>query len=122
MAKRILLIDDDQFIRELYEDIFKEAGYEVQAAPGGEEGLVKAREGGHDLILLDVMMPKLDGLGVLKGLKDNPPRQKNGVILLLTNLAHDPVVKEALTMGAKEVLVKADYNPDQLLEKVKNYL
>lgn len=122
MAKRILLIEDDQFTRELYEDVFASAEFELESAPDGEAGLTKAREGGYSLILLDVMMPKLDGLGVLKGLKENPAKKTNGPILLLTNLAHDPVVKEALATGAKDYLVKADFNPDELVEKIKTYL
>lgn len=121
MAKRILLIEDDEFTRELYEDVFKGAGFELESASDGEIGLTKARGGGYDVILLDVMMPKLDGLGVLKGLKTTPPAKSNGPILLLTNLAHDPVVKEALDSGAKDYMVKADYNPDELVEKVKTY-
>lgn len=122
MAKKVLLIEDDQFTRELYMDVFTNEGFEMDSAPDGEAGLVKAREGGYDLILLDVMMPKLDGLGVLKGLKTTPPTKPNGPILLLTNLAHDPVVQEALATGAKDYLVKAEYNPDELLEKLKVYL
>lgn len=122
MAKRILLIEDDQFTRELYEDVFKAAGYDIESAPDGEVGLTKAREGGYDLILLDVMMPKLDGLGVLKGLKQSPPEKQNGSIVLLTNLAHDPVVKEAMANGAKASLVKADFNTDELVERVKTFL
>lgn len=122
MAKKILLIEDDEFTRELYEDVFRNAGLELESAPDGEAGLAKAKEGGYDLILLDVMMPKLDGLGFLKGLKATPPKKPNGPILLLTNLAHDPVVKEALATGAKDYLVKAEFNPDELLEKIKAYL
>lgn len=122
MAKKILLIEDDVFTRELYEDVFGNAGYEIESAPDGEIGLTKAKEGGYDLILLDVMMPRLDGLGFLKGLKTTPPKKSNGPILLLTNLAHDPVVKEALATGAKDYLVKAEFNPDELLEKIKAYL
>lgn len=122
MTKKILLIEDDQFTRELYLDVFSANGFEMDSAPDGEAGLVKAKEGGYDLILLDVMMPKLDGLGVLKGLKASSPKKTNGPIILLTNLAHDPVVKEALETGAKGYLVKAEYNPDELLEKLKAYL
>lgn len=122
MAKKILLIEDDVFTRELYEDVFRNAGFDLESAPDGEAGLAKAREGGYNLILLDVMMPKLDGLGFLKGLKAAPPKKPNGPILLLTNLAHDPVVKEALATGAKDYLVKAEFNPDELLEKIKAYL
>lgn len=122
MAKRILLIEDDQFTRDLYIDVFNASGYEMDSAPDGEAGLVKAKEGGYDLILLDVMMPKLDGLGVLKGLKSSPAKKANGPIILCTNLAHDPVVKEALETGAKDYIVKAEYNPDELLTKLKTYL
>ena len=122
MSAKILLIEDDQFTRELYEDVFKNAGFTIDSAADGEAGLVKAKEGGYGLMLLDVMMPRLDGLGVLKGLKATPPKKANGPILLLTNLAHDPVIKEAMANGAKNFLVKADYNPDELIEKIKTYL
>lgn len=122
MAQKILLIEDDQFTRELYEDVFTEAGFDISSAPDGEAGLIKAREGGYDLILLDVMMPKLDGLGFLKGLKAQPAKTPNGPIVLLTNLAHDPVVKEALENGAKAYLVKAELNPDELIAKAKSWL
>lgn len=121
MIKKILLIEDDQFTRELYQDVFTTAGFDIITAPDGEAGLIKAREGGYDLILLDVMMPKLDGLGVLKGLKAQGPKKPNGSIVLLTNLAHDPVVKEALENGAKAYLVKAELNPDELVEKAKSF-
>ena len=119
---RLLLIEDDEFTRDLYKDVFTKAGFEGETAADGEEGVVKAREGSYKLILLDVMMPKLDGLGVLKALKASPAKSANGPILLLTNLAHDPVVTEAIQNGAKDSLVKADYNPDELVTKVKSYL
>lgn len=120
MAKqKILVVDDDQYIRDVYQEIFTGAGFEVTAAVDGEEGLVKVREGGYAIILLDVMMPKLDGLGFLTSLKENPPRKLNGPIILLTNLAHDPVINQALSLGAKGYLIKSNLNPDQLVAKVK---
>lgn len=122
VAQKILLIEDDQFTRELYQDVFKDAGFAMTAAPDGEAGLIKAREGGYDLILLDVMMPKLDGLGFLQGLKAAPAKQPNGPIVLLTNLAHDPIIKEALDNGATAYLVKAELNPDELIAKAKSFL
>lgn len=73
---------------------------------------MKAQEGGFALVFLDVMMTKLDGLGFLKALKYNPPKQASGPVLLLTNLAHDPVVSKALDLGAKSYLIKSDLNPD----------
>lgn len=122
MTKRLLLIEDDEFTRSLYQDVFTDAGFTVDTAPDGELGLTKLREGGYGIVLLDVMMPKLDGLGVLQGLKDQPAKSSNGPIILLTNLAHDPVVDEALKNGAKTYLVKADHNPDELVAKVKSFL
>ena len=121
MSTKILLIEDDEMIRSLYTDVFTKAGFKIDSAADGQEGLIKARVGGYNLILLDIMMPQLDGLGFLKELKDKPIKTPNGSIILLTNLAHDAVVKEALTAGAKDYIVKADYNPDELVEKIKSY-
>lgn len=122
MAKKILIVDDDLYIRELYEEVLKDAGYDVSTASDGEEGLAKISEGGFDLVLLDVMMPKVDGLGVLQQTSKNPPKTKNGQIILLTNLSHDPIIKDALENGAASYLIKADLTPDQLTDKVKDFL
>lgn len=122
MAQRVLLVDDDQSIRELYEEILKNAGYEVETAVDGKEGYDKIIEGGYDLILLDVMMPLLDGIGVLTNLQEDHPKKKNGPIILLTNLAYDPVVKDALSKGAAMCLNKAEMNPDEFIKKVKEVI
>lgn len=119
---RILLIEDDVYILDVYADIFSEAGFEPTTAIDGEVGLQKISDGGYDLILLDVMMPKLDGLGVLAALKKTTPKKPNGPIVLLTNLGHDPIIKEALSLGAKGFLIKSDLDPDQLVAEAKKYL
>lgn len=121
MAK-ILLVDDDLYIRELYEEILKNAGYEVEMAVDGKEGFEKIVAGGYDLILLDVMMPYIDGIGILKKLEDDKPKKSNGPIILLTNLAYDPVMKEALQRGAAVCLYKAEMNPDEFLKKVAEHI
>lgn len=120
--QKILIIEDDMYIRDVYEEILKKAGYEITTAVDGQEGVVKAQEGGYSLILLDVMMPKLDGLGVLRELKDSPPKQTNGHIVLLTNLAHNTIIEEAQKLGAWTYFVKSDLNPDELVEKVNKVL
>ncbi len=122
MAKKVLIVDDDVYLRDLYEEVLKAEGYEVTTAVDGEDGVGKLQQGGYDFVLLDVMMPKLDGLGVLKKLKETPPAIPNGSIVLLTNLAQDPIVNEAMQLGAKTYIIKADITPDQLVEKVKEYL
>lgn len=119
--KRILLIEDDAYTRDIYQEILEEAGFEVILATDGQEGLMKLKEGGYSLVLLDVMMPKMDGISVLKALKAEN-LQTGQKIILLTNLGHDSVIQEALTLGAAGYMVKSDLNPDQLVEKVKNFL
>lgn len=122
MAKKILVVDDDLYLRDLYAEILKNAGYEVDTAIDGEEGIGKIKQGGYDLIFLDMMMPKIDGLGVLTQLSQTQPPPKNGPIILLTNLGHEPVIQEALQKGAVAYLIKADITPEQLLIEVKKYL
>ena len=121
MAK-ILLVEDDKNARDLYQEILTGAGFEVETATDGEEGFNKIKAGGYSLILLDVMLPKMDGLAVLAGVKKEGPKSPNGPIVLLSNLAHDPVIKEALSLGAKDHITKSDVNPEQLIQKVKSLL
>jgi CheY-like chemotaxis protein len=123
MANRILVVDDDPTLRELYDEVLKTAGYTIEFAVDGEEGLNKIRTGGYDLVLLDVMMPKLDGLGVLTKLQTESPKPaKMPVIIVWTNLSHDPAIKEAMQKGATNVLVKADLAPNQVVAMVQKYL
>lgn len=123
MAQRILIVDDELYLRELYEEVIQGAGYEVETALDGEEGLDKIVKGNFDLVLLDVMMPKLDGIGVLQKLANADPKpSKMPIIIICTNLSHDPVINEATKLGAKAYIVKADVVPDQIIEKIKEFL
>lgn len=122
MAKKVMVVDDDLYIRELYEDVLKEEGYNVDSATNGEDALNKLKNGGYDLILLDIMMPKLDGLEIMDALKKTPPPVKNGPIILLTNLDHEPLIKDAMSRGAAAFIIKADITPGDLLGQVKKYL
>ncbi len=120
--KKLLIVEDDKDTREIYEEVLKDAGYDVTTAVDGEDGLGKATQGGFALILLDVMMPKIDGLGFLREIAAKNLASKNGPIILFTNLSHDPVIKEGLNLGAKSFLVKSEFNPDQVVEKIKGFL
>lgn len=121
MAKKILIVDDDQYIRELYVEVLQDEKYDVDSAEDGILGVEKISKNDYDLILLDIMMPRLDGLGVLQKVQDMPdPHERN--IVLLTNLSHGPVIDEGKKLGAVGFLIKADITPDQLVEKVKEYL
>jgi DNA-binding response OmpR family regulator len=120
--KRILLIEDDPNTQALYSEVLKSAGFEVTIASDGEEGLKVARLGGYDLVLLDIMLPKLDGLGVLTGLRAQGPSSKNGPIIILTNLSDDMVSKQAKDLGAKGYLIKSDVHTGDLVAKLTSFL
>jgi DNA-binding response OmpR family regulator len=120
--KRILIIEDDEAILRLYENVLKTAGFDVMTASDGKKGLETAQTGGFGLVLLDVMLPNLDGLGVLAELKKHPPQAPNGPTIILTNLTKDPILKQAQDLGAQDILTKVDFNPDQLVAKINSLM
>lgn len=122
MASRILVVEDDQFLRDLYKELLTEEGYDVDVAADGEEGLDKFSKGGFALVLLDIMLPKMDGLEILRRSKKNRPEKPNGPIVLLTNLGQDSIIKEGFNLGASGYLIKSAMNPDQVLSEVKVFL
>src|SRR3990167_5045944 len=121
MAK-ILIVEDDRFLRELYQELLTDEGFVVEVAEDGEEGLTKMSEGGYDLVLLDILLPKRDGLDILRELKKSAPAQPNGPVVLLTNLGQDSIVKEGFQLGAQSYLIKSALTPDQVLHEVRTIL
>lgn len=121
-AKRILVVEDDQFLREFYQELLVTEGYSVDVAPDGEIGLSKIRSNDYDLVLLDLMLPKKDGVQILRDLKTAPAKPHKVMIVVLTNLGQDTVIKECFDLGAEGYLIKSALNPDQVLTEVKNYL
>jgi len=122
MSKKILIVEDDQFLREFYQELLQEEGYTVEVAAEGETGLAKISQGGHDLILLDIMLPKKDGLEILRELRVKPPQGINGPIVVLTNLGQDAIIKQCFDLGANGYIIKSAMNPDQVLTEIKSYL
>lgn len=120
--QRILLVEDEKDIRDLYEQILSGAGFTVDTAENGEEGYTKAKSGDYDLILLDIIMPKLDGLSVLKRLKMTPSHEKNQKIVVMTVLADPRYIDDALKSGADDYLIKSSLTPEQVIEKIKAIL
>lgn len=121
-GKRILLIDDDETLREMYSVILAKGGYGVDTARDGVEGLAKAREGGYDLILLDLVMPNLDGVRVLQALKQEPAKKPNGPVVILSNAGYESVAKEVTSLGAKGFLMKAEMLPRDFIKQVQAFL
>ena len=120
--KRILVIEDEAFLRDLYIEILSDAGFTVESAIDGQEGLKKIQQGGYDLILLDIVLPKMDGIEILKALKNNPPANPNGSIVMLTNLGQEAVISEGVSLGVRGHIIKSDYTPEQLVNEVKHLL
>ena len=118
---RILLAEDDRILRKAGEIALRRSGYEVIAAVDGEDALEKARHEQPALILLDVMMPKLDGFEVLARLQADPATHDIPVIML-SNLGDDTAVEQAIGRGARAFLVKSSVRPDELAAKVAETL
>lgn len=121
-AKRILIVEDDQFLREFYQELLEGEGYVVEMAADGEIALQKIISNDYDLILLDIMLPKKDGIQILHDLKISPPKNTALKIVILTNLGQDAVIKECFNLGAEGYLIKSALNPDQVLTEIKSYL
>lgn len=120
-TKKILIIEDEQFIADLYSRQLTKAGYLVKTSNDGNQGLQVLSGETFDLLLLDIMLPGLNGLEILKQFKAKNPTSQMP-ILLLTNLGQDTVIKEGFQLGAQGYLIKAAYTPDQVLAEVKKAL
>lgn len=119
--KKILLVEDEDFIRELYVRQLTNAGFSVKFAVDGQSGLDMLRSETFDLLLLDIMLPGMNGLQLLREFKTQNPSSKM-ITILLTNLGQEAVIKEGFELGAQAYLIKASYTPDQVVNEVKNAL
>lgn len=120
--KKILIVEDDQFLREFYQELLTTEGYVVDVAEDGEIAISKLRGNEYNLVLLDIMLPKKDGVQILRDLKVAPAKSPNITIVVLTNLGQDMVIKECFDLGANGYLIKSALNPDQVLTEIKSYL
>ncbi len=119
--KKILFIEDEASLQKTLGELLRGEGYEVISALDGESGLNLARTQSPDLIILDLILPKIHGLDVLKELKKDDTTREIPIIIL-TNLEDMASVEKALELGATTYLVKANYTLEEVLEKIKNAL
>lgn len=120
-TQRILLVEDDSFLSNIYQTKFTKEGYQVSVAGDGEEALKVVKIKKPDIILLDVLLPKLDGFAVLEKLKKDT-ETKDIPVILLTNLGQRDDVDRGLQLGAADYLIKAHFKPSETVEKVKKVL
>lgn len=119
--QKILLIEDDKMLLEMYSSKFTREGYDIVTAENGSEGLKSAREHKPDLILLDIILPKLDGFAALKEIRKDA-EIKDVPVILLTNLGQDQDIQKGKALGADDYFVKANHTPTEVVEKVRQLL
>lgn len=115
---KVLIVDDESGILKMYSEYLTTQGFEVMTAGNGEEGIKVAKDQKPDVILLDIIMPKLNGLDVLKALKTDPDL-KNIPVYLLTNLPEECSGDKAKELGACGYLVKAENEPKMIADVIK---
>ena len=117
MKKRILLIEDEEVMSNLLNRKLTKEGYEILVAWDGEEGIRKAREERPDLILLDIVMPRMDGFDVMEDLSKDKELKKIPIIII-SNSGQPVDLEKAKNLGAKDWLVKTEFDPQEVLDKV----
>lgn len=118
-GKVILLVDDDLTLREMYEERLKAEGFEIVQASNGDEAIKKAKEIKPNIILLDIMMPKINGFDVLKELKADE-ELKAVPVIVLTALIQDVDKLQGQKLGAADYIVKSETMPGEVISKIKN--
>jgi len=118
---KILLVEDDKALIEMYAIKFKEDGFNLLMAEDGLTGLELAKKELPDVVLLDIMLPKMDGFAILAELKKDAKTQSIA-ILMLSNLGQQSDIEKGKKMGANDYVVKASMTPKEVVEKVKSYL
>ncbi len=118
MAKKILIIEDDELLRGLiYQKLLRE-GYEISQAIDGESGLKMVVEEKPDLVLLDLLLPGMDGFEVLKKIKEHPSLAPIPVVIL-SNLWQKEDIEKGMKLGAADYLIKVNFATGEILEKIK---
>lgn len=115
---KILIVEDDQFIRDLYEFAFSQSNYTVDTAVDGEIAIQKLTTSSYDVVLLDIMLPKLSGMDVLKKIKSSENPSKNTPIVLSTNLSEEKIIKDALELGVNGYVLKSETEPTDIVKQV----
>lgn len=119
--KKVMIVEDDVFIRDIYQVKFSQEGFEVIVAEDGIKALEKLKEVTPDIILLDIIMPYMNGIEVLKNIKSND-LLKNIPIIMLTNISEKEKVSEGMELGVQDYLIKSHFTPSEVVHKVNALL
>lgn len=117
----VLIVEDDSFLANIYKTKFEMEGFKISVSENGEAGWTDAKKKKPAIILLDILLPKMDGFAVLAKLKEDHDT-KDIPVILLTNLGQKDDVQKGLDLGAVDYLIKAHFKPSEVVDKVKKIL
>lgn len=115
---KILIVEDEHDVRELYRDLLIDNGFDVYEAEDGVTGLRMAKETAWDLLLLDIMLPQVDGLRILEEIRSKFDKP----VLIISNLNNDDIITKSIDLGSNGYVIKSELNPAQFIVEVKKYL
>lgn len=118
---KIIIVEDDPFLLNILADKFKNSGFDIETAIDGEDGLSKIKTNKFDLVLLDMVLPKIDGFKILEEIRKDE-KLKSLSVIVLSNLYDKNNIEKATLLGAKDYIVKAYNNPENIVDKVKKFL
>ena len=121
MAKKILLVEDEKIMINLLQKKLTQEGYNVRVAVNGEEGLKAMREEKTDIVLLDIIMPKMGGFEVMEEM-GNDPELKEIPVVIISNSGQPVELDKAKELGAKDWLIKTEFDPKEVIEKVRKQI
>lgn len=120
-SKKVLLVEDDPLLIDIYSSKLKESGFLVSVAEDGERALQKIKEETPDLVVLDIVLPKIDGWEIIREIKKDK-RLNSLKVVILSNLGQKGEIEKGLEMGAQKYLIKAHYTPSEIVKQIKEVL
>ena len=120
--KKILLIEDDEFLSEILSRRLQESGFEIRLVKTATDGLALLKQEKIDLILLDLILPGMNGFEFLKEIQNSAPKITNSPMIVLSNLGQEEEINRAKQLGARDYLVKAHYTTKEIIEKIREFL
>jgi DNA-binding response OmpR family regulator len=122
MDKKILLVEDDPFLIDIYTTRLKEEGYSVEVSTSGSDCLKKISKENFDLLILDLILPDMNGLEVLKKINEKKESFMGLKIIILSNIGDKKEIEEGIRLGADKYLIKAHHTPSDIIKEIKNLL
>ncbi|KKQ77238.1 MAG: Two component transcriptional regulator, winged helix family [Parcubacteria group bacterium GW2011_GWC1_38_6] len=119
--KKVLLVEDDPFLVDIYKNKLEESHYEVEAVGDGEKAIEKIKEIKPDVVLLDIILPSMDGWEILRIIRNNPDT-KDLKVIMLSNLGQKEEVEKGVDLGATKYLIKAHFTPSEVVKEINELL